>query len=1046
MTQRSLLSLGYAPYFHRVDYVFFRGIFFCINERDCTCMLRTSALLILLMVCGCSAADYPQPDPSCSDGRQNGTESDLDCGGSCGACSAGLTCAVSDDCQSGICAAAVCAASTCTDGRDNGDETDVDCGGNCTACANGLGCAVGSDCESGVCTDGTCQTPTCADGVANGSETAVDCGGACGPCRAGLACAAPADCESEICTDSLCVAATCTDTVHNADESDIDCGGACAACAVGLACAGNADCTTGVCTDQICRAESCMDAVQNGDETDVDCGGGCGECEDGLRCEQVSDCNSGVCADDRCAAPTCSDSVQNGAETDVDCGGDCGPCADGRACQGAADCSSGVCTDDLCQVPDCADATRNDDETDVDCGGSCGPCADGLGCAGSADCASQVCTDNVCAAPTCEDLVLNGDESDVDCGGGTCDGCSAGGLCEEVTDCALGIAGCVGGFCRNGPTAGFTIEQDAGFVPAMVTVSDQSTAGDASITSIEYDFAEGGGFGAATSHTYNSSGTFSVTQRVTDGNGLVDTFTIPVSVAPHFDCRFSATDISSSELVVLTGDRLGGDFLTLGTGGIRSECSVRPGSGVYYVELSRAPVPCDPVEAPPTCIPAIRGVASLGIGTATVSFHMDVGATNQGVGVSTDGGLSTDGTFLGTFDNTAEYYGFVVDYRGTFPIVHFIADNYGAPDLVQTVNLTAVRSPVHAMITALGRLTVPDFSANFGNDLTNAPFHFDPAAVLSSEGLTEVANALVLGFGGSTSLPANAKPTISVSADQTVASGTTVTVSGTASDAEDGILTTSIYWEDLSTRPFDRVSGVGGQFTFTATTVGVHPIRATVHDSLGRRSQAVVTVNVTGTVPQFSPVQLDPTLPATGAGIVLDAQQLRVRWTIADKMAIRANQAMIGSFQYFEGTQLGLPINQGIGLVVAEGTLNPYVVEDSPPSMSVNTLGPGVFHNLLYLSTPFATGNDFGFAVDYRGVNPIVYVIMDDTVVYEYEMWDVFVPIHPMLYGNAAGTAPGSYDVEVRFTPPFNLDPAAALTAHGLPASDVAALQLGWSG
>ncbi|MEL6141401.1 MAG: T9SS type A sorting domain-containing protein, partial [Bacteroidota bacterium] len=79
-------------------------------------------------------------EPSCTDGIQNGQETDIDCGG--------------PDCP---------ACPTCDDGILNGNETDVDCGGpDCPAC------------------------PTCTDGIQNGQETGVDCGGPdCPACPSG---------------------------------------------------------------------------------------------------------------------------------------------------------------------------------------------------------------------------------------------------------------------------------------------------------------------------------------------------------------------------------------------------------------------------------------------------------------------------------------------------------------------------------------------------------------------------------------------------------------------------------------------------------------------------------------------------------------------------------------------------------------------------------------------------------------------------------------------------------------------------------------------
>jgi Dictyostelium (slime mold) repeat len=49
---------------------------------------------------------------------------------------------------------------SCSDGLQNGAETDVDCGGpTCPACANGGRCGANTDCVSGRCASGTCAAP-----------------------------------------------------------------------------------------------------------------------------------------------------------------------------------------------------------------------------------------------------------------------------------------------------------------------------------------------------------------------------------------------------------------------------------------------------------------------------------------------------------------------------------------------------------------------------------------------------------------------------------------------------------------------------------------------------------------------------------------------------------------------------------------------------------------------------------------------------------------------------------------------------------------------
>src|SRR5204863_357501 len=111
----------------------------------------------------------------------------VDCGGSCAAkCATGKTCGVAGDCQSGVCTGGICQAPSCNDTVKNGTETDVDGGGSCgpaKKCGNGKACGVAGDCQSGVCSGGVCPAPSCNDMVKNGTETDVDCGGSCAPAK-----------------------------------------------------------------------------------------------------------------------------------------------------------------------------------------------------------------------------------------------------------------------------------------------------------------------------------------------------------------------------------------------------------------------------------------------------------------------------------------------------------------------------------------------------------------------------------------------------------------------------------------------------------------------------------------------------------------------------------------------------------------------------------------------------------------------------------------------------------------------------------------------
>jgi hypothetical protein len=79
----------------------------------------------------------------------------------------------------------VCLAVSCTDGIRNGTESAIDCGGTCPSkCSNGATCNAGTDCTSGSCYQGLCCQPQTCTGlgrqcgtVSNGCGVNLDCGG-----------------------------------------------------------------------------------------------------------------------------------------------------------------------------------------------------------------------------------------------------------------------------------------------------------------------------------------------------------------------------------------------------------------------------------------------------------------------------------------------------------------------------------------------------------------------------------------------------------------------------------------------------------------------------------------------------------------------------------------------------------------------------------------------------------------------------------------------------------------------------------------------------
>lgn len=306
--------------------------------------------------------------PTCEDGRSNGDESDIDCGGGCGrTCVSGQRCQLDADCVEGtFCPAEAlrCRVASCDDGVQNGSEVLPDCGGGqCLGCGDGSPCSAAADCLSGVCgAGGDCAAPTCADGVRNQDELDVDCGSACPErCETGALCVLPSDCESSVCEDTgcgpgvarCCQAPSCSDGVANAGEPSVDCGNsACGLCAVGRVCTEDAQCQTGLCQGGRCATpDPCNDGVQNGSETSIDCGGNlCRRCPDLSGCSVRADCVSNNC-DPSGVCISCGDATVNGTETDVDCGGSdpfCERCRTGQRCQGNPDCMSVFCLGGFC--------------------------------------------------------------------------------------------------------------------------------------------------------------------------------------------------------------------------------------------------------------------------------------------------------------------------------------------------------------------------------------------------------------------------------------------------------------------------------------------------------------------------------------------------------------------------------------------------------------------------------------------------------------------------------------------------------------------------
>ena len=580
-----------------------------------------------------------------------------------------------------------------------------------------------------------------------------------------------------------------------------------------------------------------------------------------------------------------------------------------------------------------------------------------------------------------------------------------------------------------GPTAGFSFEA-SGAASSFVEITSSAAEGDADIVTTEYSYGDTGAFVSAASHTYVASGTFTITQRVTDDNGLTATTTRLVNVdLSGFTPVLLNDDDRSDPEVVLSFDKLGMEVIDDGGFvGVRSNRAVTPNSGMFYFEGQR--------------ITNEQNDMYFGVARATLPLDDVPGAVlnDGGVGVDVAGQVRFNGVVDAEFDDDNEFYGMVVDYRGANPIVHVIVEGI----VITTIPMPLVTQPLFIFVGGRRREVGEQAHINPGNDTQNFPFNYNPVSALNNA--SQAGNALTLGWGQTRALPANTRPTLSVSPPGPVTFGNSVTLNATANDVEDGVISTSIHWADRATTHAERDTNDGSSWTLTPRAIGIHPIEVSVTDTGGLTRTSVVDVTVTGTLPQFNPVRLVAD-SLSGSGIGLSGNGLSAKWNDFGKYGIRANQGMIGQFMYFEMHRLIGPANQGGGLVILEGDLDPYRPSNIPPSCSVNH-SASIWRNLISEADYDVEATSYyGFAVDYRGRSPRVYVITHevgperDIVSHFMDLDDVTVPIYPMLYGNPTETG-APFDAEINFgATAFNYNPVTVLQGIGVNTSE---LIVGW--
>jgi hypothetical protein len=812
------------------------------------------------------------------------------------------------------------------------------------------------------------------------------------------------------------------------------------------------DCSCHISPDE-CLAAQCVNGRADGDETGVDCGGSCGPCANAVECYRDRDCRSGFCVDQLCVE-SAPDGGAGGTDSEGGAGGTAGEdggggtagggtaggggtggsdecvtaCPVGAECTAPEACATGFCTDGVCAQEGSAPPPCELD------------CPVGTACTVVENCQSGVCAEGVCApTATCGDSILNGGETATDCGGGACAGCERGSACQTNTDCST--AHCLGLVCVAGPSAGFTLDIAIGPPPLAVTVTGTMSEGDAPIATVEYRFAEGEDFVPGPQHTYDTPGTFTITQRIVDQNGFTVTTTHVVRITSgqfvpvllNNDDK-SGEDYKGDPLLLLSDDQLGVEIIESTLAGVRSDQAVFPGTGLFYFEGERT---TDELFD-----------SYIGVATSNVALTDEAGGqTNQSLVVSSEGSVKYDDGTEADFDGeSSTHYGFVVDYRGATPTVYVITDNGGTGELTATVPMAAVTQPLFIFVGGRRRTVGVQSRINPGNDTTNVPFVYDPAAVLTANGIDPV--GLVLGWGQTNAGAANSAPALNVPLDGTVALGNTLTLSATATDAEDGTLSSTITWVDRATPhndPGNTYGNAGASWAYTPTAIGIHPIQVSVTDSGGLVTTETFDVEVTGTLPILPVTQVKLVKDAQSSdGAALRADGLAAKWGDDGKYGVRANQGMMGEFWYFELHRLGGTQNQGGGLMIKDGHLDPYASINVAPSCSVN-YAASVWRDLISVAG-YETDDTFyyGFAVDYRDRNPTVYVITQDganaTLAHTMVLPDVTVPVYPILYGNPQSNA--GFDAEINFgASAFNYDPVTVLSGAGV---DTSALQVGW--
>jgi len=108
---------------------------------------------------------------------------------------------------------------TCSDGKQDGNESDIDCGGSCLPCGPGLNCNQDADCLNHLCSGGVC-TGVCTPGMKQCSGDTPQTCDAAGQWQSSSACTDP----TPVCAAGGCVELASPSCQAGATGAGLDCG------------------------------------------------------------------------------------------------------------------------------------------------------------------------------------------------------------------------------------------------------------------------------------------------------------------------------------------------------------------------------------------------------------------------------------------------------------------------------------------------------------------------------------------------------------------------------------------------------------------------------------------------------------------------------------------------------------------------------------------------------------------------------------------------------------------------------------------------------